>query len=102
MRADLELLIPRNKPERTGVRWGLVVGGATALLLLAGVVLWPVKWRPPVAHEMSDLKQTQLTANTDGRSSFRRRTIEISHAFIRLCSTRSAFFASPFAYCHSK
>ena len=63
MRAELELLVSGNEPRRTGIPWGLAVGGATALLLLAGVISWRVKQAPP-ARAISDLKQMQLTANT--------------------------------------
>jgi serine/threonine protein kinase len=63
MQDDLDRLNPRNKPRRSGVRQGLIVGAVTALLL-AGVGLWRVKRQPSVAREMSELKQTQLTSNT--------------------------------------
>ena len=60
MHADLNRLIPRKEPS-LGVRWGLVA----ALLLLAGVGLWRVRLQPRLAHEISELKQTQLTTNTN-------------------------------------
>jgi serine/threonine protein kinase/dipeptidyl aminopeptidase/acylaminoacyl peptidase len=65
IRADLDQLIPRNKPKSTGVRWGLAVGGATALLLFAGVGLWWVKRQPSIPRVLPALKQRQLTANTN-------------------------------------
>jgi serine/threonine protein kinase/Tol biopolymer transport system component len=65
IRADLDQLIPRNTPRSTGVRWGLAVGGATALLLLAGVGLWWVKRQPSIPRVAPALKQRQLTANTN-------------------------------------
>jgi hypothetical protein len=65
IRAELELLVSSNKPRRTGVRWGLAVGGVTALLLLAGVGLWWVKRQPSIPRVPPALKQRQLTANTN-------------------------------------
>ena len=65
MHADLNRLIPRKEPNRTGTHWGLAVGAATVLLLLVAVILWVVKRQASVPHGLPELKQRQLTANTN-------------------------------------
>ena len=61
MHADLNRLIPRKESSRRWVRWGLVA----ALLLLAGAGFWRFRPESQLAHEISEVKQTQLTTNAN-------------------------------------
>ena len=63
MRAELEILKRQLEP-RPRPRWWAIAAGAISGLLIVGTILWVTKNQPVFQLGPTDLKQSQLTANS--------------------------------------
>jgi serine/threonine protein kinase len=65
MGTDLESLRRGTEPSRPGRRWPLTVAGVFVLILVFATVLWFMNRQPFSRAELRELRQRQLTANTN-------------------------------------
>ena len=65
MSADLESLRRETEPRRPSTRWLLAVAGFLAFVLVTGASLWFANRQPSSQAGLPELRQRQLTANTN-------------------------------------